>query len=260
MSNDDDIPVATITMTESVSPSDESTRRLRAAVRTFMSPAIWLLAGYQTAMLFFLRVDLQQHGENVANLYGPLIFAALFLGFFFLAAGTYQSFVSESSLVRVPMIFRNARLIFTRFLMLSIKVGLLGFLLINIMVVVAQGFTGMEPEEIFKVFASYLTLIVAATTLALIYWLPLVFVKGNFNMLETIREALQLAWARVGQIGFLAALILLPPLLLWLMSDQLPPAITVLGSIIGELLGWVAFVYCVDFLKTEYAPATKTGA
>lgn len=246
-------------MTETVSPSNESTRRLRAVVRTFMSPAIWLLAVYQTLMFFFLRADLKQYGEDAATLYGPLIFSAMLLGFFYLSAGTYQSFVSESSLVRVLMVFRNARLIFLRFLVLSIKVGLLGFLLVNIMVVIAQGFTGLEPEEIFKAFADYFPLIVGAMQLALVYWLPLVFVKGNFNMLETMREALQLGWARIGQIGFLAVLILLPPVLLWLMSNQLPTSVAVAGSVIGELLTWVAFVYCVDYLKTEYVPATQTG-
>lgn len=224
-----------------------------------MSPAIWLLAVYQGLILSMLRMDFQSFGEEAATLYGPLIFATLFLGFFFLAAGTYQSFVKEPSLVQVMTVVRNARSIFTRFIILSIKVGLLGFLLINIMAVFAQGFTGLEPEEIFKAVASYLALIVGVTALALVYWLPLVFFKGNFNMLETMREALILGWARIGQVGFLAALILLPPVVLWLTSNQLPPAILVLGSVVVELLTWVAYVYCVDYLKTDYKPVTQTG-
>ena len=176
-------------MIEPVSTSDESTRRLHAAVRVFMSPAIWFLAAYQGLMLSILRMDLQRYGGETAALYGPLVFATVFLGFFFLAAGTYQSFVKESSLVQISMVFRNARSIFTRFIILSIKVGLLGFLLVNIVAVIAQGLTGLEPEEIFKAFTGYLALIIGVVTLALVYWLPLVFVKGNFNMLETMREA-----------------------------------------------------------------------
>jgi len=158
------------------------------------------------------------------------------------------------------MVFRNARLIFARFLLLSIKVGLLGFLFINIVVVIAQGLTGLEPEEVFNAVASYLTVIVAVMALALVYWLPLVFVKGNFSMLVTMREALQLGWTRINQAGFLAALILAPPLLMWLTSDYLPSVIMVLGSVIGELMAWVAFVYCVDFLKTDYDSAVQTGS
>ncbi len=246
-------------MTDSVSPSDESTRRLRAAVRTFMSPAIWLLAAYQALILSIFRLDFQRFGEEAAALYGPLIFATLFLGFFFLAAGTYQSFVSVSSLVSVSMVFRNAQLIFSRFIILSIKVGLLGFLLVNVVVVIAQGLTGLEPEALFKAVTNYLSLIVGVIALALVYWLPLVFAKGNFNMLETMREALQLGWSRIRQAGFLAALILVPPVLLWLGSNQLPPAIMVLGSVIVELLAWVAFAYCVDYLKTDYLPAIQSG-
>ncbi len=225
-----------------------------------MSPAIWLLAVYQGVMLSVLRMDLQRSGEEAVTLYGPLIFATLFLGFFFLAAGTYQSFVKEASLVQVMMVVRNARSIFSRFLILSIKVGLLGFLLINMMAVIAQGLTGLAPEEIFEAVADYLALIVGVMALALVYWLPLVFFKGNFNMLETMREALILAWVRISQVGFLAALILLPPLILWLTSNQLPQSIVVLGSVVGEVLAWVAFVYCVDYLKTDYKPETQTGS
>ena len=247
-------------MTDPVSPSDESTRRLRALVRTFMSPAIWLLAAYQALILSVFRLDFQRFGEEAAALYGPVIFAFLFLGFFFLVAGTYQSFVSGPSLVSVSMVFRNAQLIFSRFIILSIKVGLLGFLFVNIVVVIAQGLTGLDPEVLFKSIANYLTLIVGVITLALVYWLPLVFAKGNFNMLETMREALQLGWSRIRQVGFLAVLILVPPVLLWLGSNQLPQVIVVLGSVIGELLAWVAFVYCVDYLKTEYLPAIQPGS
>jgi hypothetical protein len=157
-------------------------------------------------------------------------------------------------------VVRNARSIFSRFGILSIKVVLLGFQLINIIAIVAQGLTGLEPEEIFKAVAGYLALIVGLMALALVYWLPLVFFKDNFNMLETMREALILGWARIGQVGFLAALILLPPLILWLTSNQLPPTIVVLGSVVGEVLAWVAFVYCVDYLKTDYKPEIQTGS
>lgn len=247
-------------MTESTPLTDEPTRRLRSLVRVFMSPAIWLLTAYQALMLSVLRIDWQNYSDSAVGTYGPIILAAMFLGFFFLAAGTYQSFVREQSLVKVAMVFQNARLIFTRFILLSIKVGLLGFLIINIVVIVAQGLTGMEPKEIFDVMADYLVLIVSVSALALVYWLPLVFVKGNFNMLETMREALLLSWARIHHVGFLAVLILLPTFLMWMVSKQLSPAISVLGSILGELLAWVAFAYCVDYLKTEYSPVPENGS
>jgi len=245
-------------MTEPLAQPNESTRRLRAIVRVFMSPAIWLLALYQGLMLSVLRLDLQPQGGDATSLLGPLVFATLFLGFFFLVAGTYHSFVRESSLISIGMVFRNARPIFSRFIFLSIKVGLLGFLLINIVVVVVQGVAGLEPEEIFKAVANYLAPAVGLTALALVYWLPLVFFKGNFNMFETMREALLLGWARLDKVGFLAALILLPPILLWLTSGKLPQVMVVAGSVVGEVLAWVAYVYCVDFLKTDYVSAPKS--
>ncbi len=234
---------------------NENTRRLRAAVRTFMSPAVWLLSAYQAALLMLVRVDLSGYGDAVEAIYGPLGFVVLFLGLFFLAGGTYQSFASSASLVQIPAAIANGRRIFTDFILLSIKVGLLGLVIINVLVLIAQGFSGLPPEEVFKVYARYLTLVVAGLALVFVYWLPLVFVRGNFRLFETLSEALTIAQKRLPQVGFLAALILTPPIILVLVPGDIPAFFSISISVAGELLAWVAYVYCVDFLQLSQPQA-----
>lgn len=229
---------------------NENTRRLRAAVRTFMSPAVWLLAAYQAALLLLMRVDLSGFGKNVETLYGPLVFILLLMGLFFLAGGTYQSFANSRSLVQIPTVITNGRRIFSNFILLSIKVGLLGLVAINVLVLVAQGFSGLAPEEILRIYARYLTLIVAGLALVFVYWLPLVFVRGNFRLFETLAEALTIGRRRLPQVGFLAALILLPPAILAILPGGTPALVTIAIGVAGELMAWVAYVYCVDYLQT----------
>lgn len=238
-------------MTENQHPTlHENTRRLRAAVRTFMSPAVWLLAVYQAALLMLMRVDLSGFGKNVETLYGPLVFTVLFMGLFFLAGGTYQSFASTRSLVQIPAVIANGRKIFSNFILLSIKVGLLGLVVINVLVLIAQGFSGLGPEEILKIYARYLTLIVAGLALVFVYWLPVVFVRGNFRLFETLSEALTIGRNRLPQVGFLAALILLPPAILAILPGGTPAPVSIAIGVAGELMAWVAYVYCVDYLQT----------
>jgi len=241
-------------MTEQQPQSNENTRRIRAFVRTFMSPAIWLFAGYQVALLLLLRVDLASFGENVSSLYAPLVFTALFMGLFFLAAGIYQSFAVSQSVIQIPMALANARRIFSAFILLSLKAGLLGLLAINVLVVFIQVFTGIEPGVLFKTYARYLSAIVSVLALVFVYWLPLVFVRGNFRLLETLAEAFRIGRNRISQAGFLAALLLIPPFLLILLPADFADAVVIGLSVIGELLAWVAFAYCAEYLQSVGAP------
>jgi hypothetical protein len=241
-------------MTEQSLPENENTKRIRAFVRTFMSPAIWMFAGYQAVVLLLMRLNLFGMNQEAGGLFGPLLFTALFLGLFFLAGGLYQSFASSQSMIQIPTALANGRQVFTNFILLSVKAGLLGFLAINVLIVVAQFLTGMETEELIKVYARYLTLIVAILGFIFVYWLPLVFVRGNFRLLDTLGEAFRIGRARLAQSGFLAALILLPPMTLMLLPEGTPSPLVIGISVVGELFAWVAFVYCADYLQSAPPP------
>lgn len=246
-------------MTEQNLPEDENTMRIRAFVRTFLSPAIWLFAGSQVALLLLLRIDLSAYGDNVSGLYGPLVFTALFMGLFFLAAGIYQSFAASQSVIQIPVALANARRIFSAFIVLSLKAGVIGLLAINVLVVFVQVFTGMEPEVLFKTYARYLSLLVAVLGLVFVYWLPLVFVRGNFRLFETLAEAFRIGRRRLPQAGFLAALLLVPALLLILIPADVADGVTIALSVIGELLAWVAFAYCTEYLQSTTAAPVTAG-
>jgi hypothetical protein len=246
-------------MTDNNMSENENTRRIRAFVRTFLSPAIWLFAGVQVVLLLLLRVDLSTYGENVSGLYGPLFFTALFMGLFFLAAGIYQSFAVSQSVIQIPMALSNARRIFSSFVILSLKAGLLGLLAINVLVVFMQVLTGMEPEVLFKTYARYLSVVVAVLGLVFVYWLPLVFVRGNFKLFNTLSEAFRIGRERLPQAGFLAALLLIPPFLLMILPVDTTDVIVIALSVVGELLAWVAFAYCAEYLQSMSTPSTVPG-
>lgn len=231
--------------------NNENTKRIRAVVRTFMSPAIWLFAGYQALILVLMRMDLVPLNEVLGGLLAPIVFTALFLGLFFLAGGLYQSFASGASLIQVPTALDNGRKVFSSFIFLSLKAGVLGFVALNVLIVVVQGLTGLETEELIKTYIRYLAPIVAIIGLIFVYWLPLVFVRGNFRLFETLAEAFRIGGQRLGQVGFLAVLILIPPLTLMLLPKTAPSAFVILVSVIGELFAWVAFVYCAEYLQSQ---------
>lgn len=238
-------------LNSSNSTESENTRRLRAALRVFMSPAIWMLVAYQVLLLSLARMDWQDFGDKVTSLYGPFIFSVLFVGFFFLAGGTYQSFAVSKSLVPLTEIVKNAKRVFASFLLLSIKVGLLSLLAINVVIAIVQSATGMSAEEILKTHAQLLPLIVGSLALVFVYWLPFVFVRGDFHLFRTLREALLLARAHLHQAGFLFLLILLPSLVLWWLPATTPTVLAIGVSAVGEVMAWVAYAYCVDFLRDQ---------
>ncbi|KPK55416.1 MAG: hypothetical protein AMS22_04460 [Thiotrichales bacterium SG8_50] len=233
---------------------NENTRRIRAFVRTFISPAIWLFAGSQVLLLVLLRIDLSAYGDNVSGLYGPLVFTVLFMGLFFLAAGIYQSFAVSQSVIQIPMALANARRIFSAFIVLSLKAGLLGLLAINVLVVFVQVFSGMEPDVLFRTYARYLSAIVAVLALVFVYWLPLVFVRGNFRLFETLGEAFRIGRSRLPQAGFLAALLLIPSFLIMILPIDTADGVVIALSVVGELLAWVAFAYCAEYLQSAAPP------
>jgi cell division protein FtsW (lipid II flippase) len=74
------------------------------------------------------------------------------------------------------------------------------------------------------------------------------------RLLETLAEAFRIGRNRISQAGFLAALLLIPPFLLMLLPADFADAVVIGLSVIGELLAWVAFAYCAEYLQSVGAP------
>jgi hypothetical protein len=85
-------------------------------------------------------------------------------------------------------------------------------------------------------------------TVALVYWLPIVFVTGRFEMIPTLVSALQMQQKRLQQLPFIAVLLLAPNIVgLFLDLEQGLLAAAII-SVLSEVLGWIAYTYCIEYV------------
>ncbi len=227
-------------------PYTEGERRLRALVRAFLSPGIWLVVGTQLA----LQLSLQQiSGAGEAPLAWVLALSGLLLGFAWLQAGAYHALAQGRDRLVLADMARTGFGRFTRFLWLFIKLGLLVALLFNLMALLVYGITGLSPNLQAFGLAQFLGPLLAAVGFLFVYWLPLVFVTDDFRLFVTLRRALSTIWQRLPQSGFLALLILLPPALFTLLPSEAPLWLLVPLAAGASLLGWAAYIYCAEWLR-----------
>jgi hypothetical protein len=223
----------------------EGERRLRALVRAFLSPGLWLVVGVQLALQLLLQ-RLSAAGE--APLAWLLALSGLLLGFAWLQAGACHALAQGRDRLRPADLVRAGFNRFTRFLWLFLKLGLLAALLFNLAVLPALG-AGMSPDALIRGLAPYLGLVLAIAGFLFVYWLPWVFVTDDFRLFATLRRALATGWRRLPQSGFLALLLLLPPALFTLLPAGTPLWLLVPLAAGASLLGWAAYVYCAEWLR-----------
>lgn len=221
----------------------ESTYQLRAAVRTIMSPAVWLLTILQAVML--VTLSLFGGSENTEPVPGfPVFFSILIFSFIYLMSGLFRSFAGEKNIVTVQEALVQGRYVFTSFIWLMLRLLILFFLITNILFMIS----GAQPSEIIKEGAKSFALLVAFLSFIFIYWLPIVFTAQDFRLFKTLNTALIVAWDRIRQSVFLALMVLLPAVIAWMMPKDIPlPALVGIASI-NEIATWIAYVYCMEYL------------
>jgi hypothetical protein len=226
----------------------ESTYQLRAAVRTIMSPAVWLLTIIQAVLL--VSMALFGGSENTEPVPGfPVFFSILVFGFVYMMSGLFRSFVVEKNIVTVQVAFNQGKIVFTSFIWLILRLLILFFLITNILFVVS----GAQPAEVIKEGAKTFAFLVAILSFIFIYWLPIVFTASDFRLFKTLNTALLVAWDRIRQSLFLALMVLLPAMIAWLMPKDIPlPALVGIASI-NEIATWIAYVYCIEYLNRDKA-------
>ncbi|TAM45510.1 MAG: hypothetical protein EPN55_08035 [Gammaproteobacteria bacterium] len=226
-------------------PYTEGERRLRALVRAFLSPGIWLVVGTQLA----LQLSLQQiSGAGEAPLAWVLALSGLLLGFAWLQAGAYHALAQGRDRLLLADMARAGFGRFTRFLWMFIKLDLSVALLFNVVAFLSMLGSGTSPEGLVRGLAPFLGPLLAAVGFLFVYWLPLVFVTDDFRLFVTLRRALSTTWQRLPQSGFLALLILLPPALFTLLPSEAPLWLLVPLAVGASLLGWAAYIYCAEWL------------
>lgn len=232
----------------------EGERRIRAAVRALMSPGVWLVIAVQlpTGMLIHNILLTLNSGESAQPLLPwIMLLALLFLVYVYLMSGTSRAFALNAATVSLQDAVMRGQQVFNAFLWLAVKICLLGMLAVYIGLyvfgIVAQ-IIGVTTESETKALVPIVKAVAMITPFALVYWLPIVFVRNDFRVIPTARLALKIIWRQLPRSGFLALLVFCPLLLLWLLPSAAPFVVTLLLGVLGQLLAWIAYVYCVEML------------
>lgn len=243
----------------------EGERRIRAAVRVFMSPGVWLVVAVQlpTGMLIHnILLALTSEESQEPLLPWIMLLTLLFLVYVYLLGGTSRSFALNAATVSPQEAFTRGKQVFNAFLWLAVKIGLLGMFAVYValyMFGVAAHLIGAttesDAEAVIQAMAPVLVPIIKASAMiapfALVYWLPIVFVRNDFRIIPTAWLALQIIWRQLSRSGFLALLIFCPLLVLWLLPNGAPFALILMLGALGQLMAWTAYVYCVETLLSH---------
>jgi hypothetical protein len=227
----------------------ESARRLRAVVRAAMSGGIWLLIAVQVlnaASQHWLPAPKESSGP-------PLVwFAAMILAMLavlYLQGGIYRQLVRTREAVSIGETLRAGHEVFPRFAWLTIKAGLA---LAGVLFMAGLFFgavTGAGMADLMRSLSGTIGLLFLLFPFVLVWWLPWVFAREEFRLLPSLQSALKLLWQRLPQLGFLAALLLLPAAALWGLAGIVPAPVMLALNAAALLLVWTANVYCVERLK-----------
>jgi hypothetical protein len=235
---------------------NEAEQRIRAAVRTVMSPGVWLAIAVQlpTGLLIYWVMGMllsEEPPQGQLRVF-TLLLALLFLAYLFLMSGASRSFALGAATVSVQEAIRRGREVFNAFLWFAMKVFLLGMVASSVMLYflgMAVQLTGVNTQgEAQGILVSAIKGIALIIPFALIYWLPVIFVRNDFRVIPTVGWALKILWRQLPRSGFLALLIFVPLLVLWLMPAGTPFILTLIITLVGQLMAWTAYVYCVEVL------------
>lgn len=231
---------------------NENTYRIRATVRTLMSPGMWLVVASQAVTLVLFSVI---GGQDSAGKMSPIYAMFAFFIFLYLTAGMFRSLATGSSVVSVREVLSNAPRVFGRFLLLGLKTFLL-FLFVFYFVLIFLG----GGLEVLKAYPWVWGMALAVSAVALVYWLPIVFVTDRFELIQTLVSALHMQKKRLRQLPFIAILILTPNItgLFFNVGEAMTTAIAI--SVLSEILGWIAYTYCIEYVVRHRDQALVTTA
>jgi hypothetical protein len=175
--------------------------------------------------------------------------AAALMLFFYVQAGAFQALSQGREAVSVSEVIRAGKAVFAAFVWLILKAGLLFAVIMNILVLVALLLTGSNLEDLTQALTSYFGPITGVLAFVFVYWLSLVFVQREFRLLPGLKASLRIAWERLSHSAFLVLMVLVPALVVGLLPADSPVLINALASLATGILGWIAYIYCVDALR-----------
>ncbi|MFQ5935532.1 MAG: hypothetical protein ACE5LB_03885 [Acidiferrobacterales bacterium] len=231
----------------------EGERRIRAAVRTVMSSGVWLVVAVKlllAGLLAYRIMPMMADGASEAQQpSSALLFAVLLIVYAYLMSGASRSFALGTATVSAQETVNRGKEVFSTFLWFAVKILFLALVLWIVLVRFTQAVTGGNESDIEAVIASVAPVVkglAAIVPFALAYWLPIVFVRKDFRIVPTMWSALQIIFRQLLHSGFLAFLLLLPLLVIWLVPATAPVVVTIALSTLTQMMAWIAYVYCVE--------------
>lgn len=238
-------------VTRDVSARTESELRLHAMVRAALSPGIWFVLAAQMLLIFALHWITPVDAQSPVSAEAILLITTALVMYFYFQAGAFHALTLGREALSVAQVIQTGRTVFINFVWLTLKAGLLFALVMNILVLVALMLTGLEFKSLMQLVSEFFGPVTGVLAFVFVYWLPYVFVRREFRLLPSLRASLQIAWKRLPHSLFLVLLVLAPALATGLIPDESPVFINVLVSATAGLLGWVAYIYCVDILQQD---------
>lgn len=227
--------------------SEQGGRRLRAAVRALLSRGVWCVIGAQ--LLLFVLWSESFTADPSAKSYDVLLPALALAAFLYITAGVSQALASGREAVGLRAALRAGVNSYGPFLWMIAKLALLCGLLLNLILLFSGVTPGQEPPAWSESVSRYLPLAEGVVAFVFVYWLPIVFVRRNFALFDSLRAALVTAWTRLPDAGYLAFLTLTPALLAFIPDESTPLIVVLILNLLGGFMEWVAYIFCVEWLQ-----------
>lgn len=237
---------------QEVSPTRTPTEgelRLHAMVRAALSPGVWFVLAVQMLLMFALRWRVPEGAAPQLAMLGIFLTAAALMLFFYVQAGAFQALAQGREAVPVGAVIRAGQPVFAVFVWLLLKAGLLFALVMNILMLLVLLLTGADIKELTQALSAYFGPLTGVLAFVFAYWLPLVFVQREFRLLPGLKGALHIARERLSHSAFLALMLLVPALATGFLPAASPLWLDALASLATGILGWIAYIYCVDVLR-----------
>jgi hypothetical protein len=237
----------------------EGELRLHAMVRAVLSPGIWFVLAAQLLLMFALQWRAPEGAAPQLAMLGIFLTAAALMLFFYLQAGAFQALSQGREVLPVAEVVRAGKPVFAAFVWLLLKAGLLFAVAMNVLMLLVLLLTGTDIKQLTQALAAYFGPMTGVLGFIFAYWLPLVFVQREFRLLPGLKAALRIARERLSRSAFLALMVLVPALAAGFLPADSPFLLNALASLVTGMLGWIAYIYCVDVLRRQRPAASDTA-
>lgn len=245
-------------VTRDIPARTEGELRLHAMVRAVLSPGIWFVLAAQLLLMFAMQWRVPEDAAPLLSTLAIFLTAAALMLFFYLQAGAFQALSQEREALPVSAVVRAGRAVFAAYVWLILKAGLLFAVAMNVLVFVTLLMTGSNLEGLTQALTAYFGPMTGVLAFVFAYWLPFVFVQREFRLLPGLKASLRIAWERLSHSAFLVLMVLVPALAAGFLPADSPVWLNALATLATGILGWIAYIYCVDVLRQRQPAAPDT--